>query len=222
MREVLYEGILPPRRRVWHRRVAEMLAEAPGADPDAVADHFQRAGDARAVDWLVRAGERALRAYAWLAARDRFATAVALMENDPARANERGWLLYRLGRLLRVSDPGQGVGYLEEAERVARTVDDPLLAAYALADKGLLLCILSEMERGVAALAAGVAAIEALPVDHPRPDPMFRAWIADAMPAHGAPTVAGDVLPVTGPSAARRGTLASGWGIPGASPRREP
>ena len=41
VREVLYEGILPPRRRVWHRRVAEVLAEAPGADPDAVADHFQ-------------------------------------------------------------------------------------------------------------------------------------------------------------------------------------
>ncbi len=82
VREVLYEGILPPRRRVWHRRVAEVLAEAPGADPDAVAYHFQRAGDARAVDWLVRAGERAFRAYAWLTARDRFVAAVALMEND--------------------------------------------------------------------------------------------------------------------------------------------
>ena len=82
VREVLYEGVLPPRRRVWHRRVAEVLADVPGADPDAVADHFQRAGDARAIDWLVLAGERAQGAYALLTARDRFAAAVALLEGD--------------------------------------------------------------------------------------------------------------------------------------------
>ncbi len=28
VREVLYEAVLPPRRRVWHRRVAEVLADA--------------------------------------------------------------------------------------------------------------------------------------------------------------------------------------------------
>ena len=189
VREVLYEGILPPRRRVWHRRVAEVLAEVPGADPDAVAYHFTQAGDARAIDWLVRAGDRALRAYAWLTARDRFVAAVALMEGDAARAGERGWLLYRIGRLLRLGDPAQGVAYLAEAERVAQAVGDPLLAAYALVDRGLLLCIAAEIEQGLAALAAGVAALEALPADQALPDPAFRLWIADALPALTVATV---------------------------------
>ena len=47
-REALYEGILPPRRRVWHRRVAEALMAKPGPDPDAVAYHLREASDPRA------------------------------------------------------------------------------------------------------------------------------------------------------------------------------
>ncbi|MGI8622096.1 MAG: helix-turn-helix transcriptional regulator [Solirubrobacteraceae bacterium] len=215
VREVLYEGVLPPRRRGWHRRVAAALADRGGADPDAVAYHFERAGDARAADWLVRAGDRALRVYAWLTARDRFLAAVALLEGDAARAGAHGWLLYRLGRLLRLSDPAQGAEYLAEAERVARSIGDPLLAAYALADRGQLLCLLTEMERGVAALAAGVEALEALPADHARPDPAIGEWIADALPATEAPAPAGDAPPATGPLAARRGTLASWLGHTG-------
>ena len=42
--------------------------------------HFRQAGDARAAAWLVRAGERAQRAYAWQAAIERFEAAVTLME----------------------------------------------------------------------------------------------------------------------------------------------
>src|SRR5262249_12739213 len=59
IREALYEGLLPPRRRRVHRRAGEALLATPAPDPDAVAYHFQRAGDPRAADWLVRAGERA-------------------------------------------------------------------------------------------------------------------------------------------------------------------
>ena len=174
VREVLYEGILPPRRRVWHRRVAEVLADVPGVDPDAVADHFQRAGDPRAIDWLVHAGERAQSAYALLTARDRFTAAVALLEGDEARAGERGWLLYRTGRLLRTADPNQGVAYLDEAERVARAVGDPVLAAYALFDRGSVWCFAGDQERGLAAMMAGAEALDALPPDHLRATPCWR------------------------------------------------
>jgi predicted ATPase len=80
-REALYEGILPPRRRVWHRQVGEALVESACPEPDAVAYHFQQAGDSRASEWLVRAGERAQRAYAWLTAAERFAAAAALLED---------------------------------------------------------------------------------------------------------------------------------------------
>lgn len=56
-REALYEGLAPPRRRMLHRRVGEVLSALPvpaafppgrvrhASDPDAVAYHFQRAGD---------------------------------------------------------------------------------------------------------------------------------------------------------------------------------
>ncbi|HEX5501504.1 MAG TPA: AAA family ATPase [Thermomicrobiales bacterium] len=62
IREALYAGVLPPRRRGWHRRVAEALAAEAPPDLDAVAYHFRQAGDPRAVEWLLRAGARARRA----------------------------------------------------------------------------------------------------------------------------------------------------------------
>jgi predicted ATPase len=62
--EAIYEGVLAPRRRVWHRQVGEALLASVSPEPDAVAFHFQQAGDPRAWEWLVLAGERAQRAYA--------------------------------------------------------------------------------------------------------------------------------------------------------------
>jgi DNA-binding CsgD family transcriptional regulator len=207
VREVLYESILPPRRRIWHRQVAEVVAELPGPDPDAVAYHFAQAGDARAADWLVKAGERAFRLYAWLTARDRYSAAVTLLEGDASQADRRGWLLYRLGRLLRLNDPGHGVANLEEAERVGRAIGDPLLTASALVDRGVLLCMMNETAQGLAALRAGVAALEALPANDALPDPSSWEWIADAVPATPAPTsISADHLKA--PLATRRGALA--------------
>ena len=48
IRDVLYEHISALRRRRIHLQVAEVLAASPAPDPDAVASHFQRAGDDRA------------------------------------------------------------------------------------------------------------------------------------------------------------------------------
>src|SRR5262249_48618094 len=79
IREALYEGIAAPRRRRMHQQVGELLAVLREADPDAVAYHLQQAGDARAVVWLIRAGERAHEAFAWLTAAARFEAALTLM-----------------------------------------------------------------------------------------------------------------------------------------------
>ena len=214
VREALYEGILPPRRRVWHRRVAEVLMSTPlfsaAADPDTVAYHLDQAGDPRAADWLVRAGERARRAYAWMTAKERFAAAAAKLEGDPSRAAERGWLLYRTGRLLRFADPVQGIAYLEEAERVARVVNDPVLAAYALYDRGTAhwLVLELEMSHGVAAMEAGAAALDALPAEHLRASPTIATWIADALPVGvSGPGAEGDLPASSFPVTFRRGSL---------------
>ncbi len=58
-REALYEAMLPPRRRAWHRAIGEALAALPAPAPDAVAHHFERAGDPGAVRRLRDASYRA-------------------------------------------------------------------------------------------------------------------------------------------------------------------
>jgi DNA-binding CsgD family transcriptional regulator len=40
IREAVYEGVSPARRRLLHRRIAELLAAQPQPDPDAVAMHW--------------------------------------------------------------------------------------------------------------------------------------------------------------------------------------
>ncbi len=209
VREAIYDSILPIRRRPLHEQVAEQLATARLPDPDAVADHFQRAADPRAIEWLIAAGDRAYQTYAWRTAIDRFQAAAQLIGNDPERAVERGWLLYRTGRMLRLSKPEDGVECLLEAERVARTVRDDVLAAYALADRGLLRCFTGDIRRGIDELATGVEALDGLPADHLSRDPLIASWIADALRTD-EPRGLEDAS-VAGPSAPpnlRRSTLA--------------
>jgi tetratricopeptide (TPR) repeat protein len=130
-----------------------------------VAYHFQQAGDARAVDWLIQAGERATRTYAWRTAGERFDAAVQLMDGDASRARERGQLLFRLGRIVRWSNPAAGVAYMIEAHRTAVATGDQALEAFALADRGLLRCVSGEIRRGIEDMAAGAELLERLPAD---------------------------------------------------------
>lgn len=162
IRETLYEGLLPPRRRAWHRRVAEALLTLPAPDPDAVAYHLQRAGDPRTAEWLIRAGERAQRAYALLTAAERYEAALQLLEAQSAPAGERARLLYRLARMRRYADPRQALGYLEDAIALAEEAGDRVLAAYIGCFRGGLRCTSGEIRGGLADLEAGVAAIDAL------------------------------------------------------------
>ncbi|MDQ3412058.1 MAG: AAA family ATPase, partial [Chloroflexota bacterium] len=191
-REALYESVLPPRRRVWHRQVGEALASRPAPDLDGVAYHFQQAGDSRAVDWLIRAGERAQRAYAWLTAVERFAAAAALLEGVAGSERSRGRLLFRCGRLLRYSQPSRGIIDLAEAERLGDIAGDPVLAAEARVSRGFTRCYADDFRLGLIEMAAGVAALESPPMAEFLPQDATTAWLADALPARtpgGAPTV---------------------------------
>lgn len=113
VRESLYDGILLPRRLALHRRVGEILAARPNADPDTVAHHLERAGDSRAAHWLVNAGERAGRARATQDAVKRYEQALQLLERDDGSVTERGWLLCNLAEAYRYTDPQRALGYLE-------------------------------------------------------------------------------------------------------------
>lgn len=169
IRETLYEGSPIGQRRLWHRRIGEVLAVRAAPDPDAVAHHFRRAGDERAVTWLVTVGDRAKRAHAWLTAADRFETALMLLEESGADAEERGWLLIRLADARRYSERGRGIQHLEEAAHWAEATDDHALAAYALRNRGWFHCLSGNTGVGLRDLEAGLAAQDALnPADWER------------------------------------------------------
>ncbi|HUG15888.1 MAG TPA: AAA family ATPase [Thermomicrobiales bacterium] len=160
-REAVYEGILPPRRRARHLQIAELLLTR-NPDPDDVAYHFQQAGDARAIDWLIRASERAHRVYAWVTSAELMDSAARLMETDSARAEERAWLLYKIGMTIRWTDPERGAGYVADAVRVARQAGDFDLAAVAHFFHGMLMCFTGNVRQGLAEMEAGVTELDAL------------------------------------------------------------
>jgi DNA-binding CsgD family transcriptional regulator len=181
-RETLYEGIVAPRRRLVHLRVAEMLAAEPNVNPDAVAFHFEQCGDARAWEWYVRAGERAQRAYAWLMAKDRFATAAALLDEVPGEEERRARLLYRCGRLQRYSNTAAGIDDLAEAERFAVLAGNRVLAADAKYSRGLLRCFADDFGPGVVEMESGIVDLEHLPEVEASESWGRVAWMADALP----------------------------------------
>ncbi len=162
IRETLYEGILPSRRRHMHRQVGEALVVALNPDPDAIAYHFRQAGDMRAAEWLIKAGERAQQAYAWLTAADRYEAALPKMEQTEANLGERGWLLYRIARMLRFHDPKRSVAYLDAAMKAAIEIGDHALAALALYSRGGSLIFGGERTVGISQSIAGVTALDAL------------------------------------------------------------
>ncbi|HEU5423238.1 MAG TPA: AAA family ATPase [Nitrolancea sp.] len=169
IREALYEAIVPSRRRRLHRLAGESLVALPEPDADAVAHHFRAAGDERAAAWLIAAGERAERAYAWMTAAERFEAALSLMATQRAGAGQRGWLLYRLATLRRFGDAPRSVEALEDAGRLATEAGDLALAAYALVMLGHVRCFAGDLARGISELEAGIAAVAALPAsEHAR------------------------------------------------------
>jgi DNA-binding CsgD family transcriptional regulator/tetratricopeptide (TPR) repeat protein len=182
-REALYEGVLPPRRRQWHRRTAEVMSALPDADPDAVAYHFEQAGDPRAAEWLIRAGERAQRAYAWLTAGERFTTAAALLAGVPGEERLRARVLCRSARVVRFANPVEGLPAVEEAIRIANLVGDAALAAEGQQTRGLLLCYTDDYAHGCDNMESGTAALEALEVREGYESLDTEDWLADALPA---------------------------------------
>src|SRR5205807_6869309 len=112
VRDTLYEGIALSRLRAIHRDVAEAIAAASSADPDLVAFHFHRASDVRAVEWLLKAGERARRSWAWLTAADRFEAALPLLA--PEQIGERARLLYMVAVLRRNARPWSVIDLLDQ------------------------------------------------------------------------------------------------------------
>jgi DNA-binding CsgD family transcriptional regulator len=188
IRGALYDTLLPPRRRMLHGQVADALLTLPQPDPDSVAWHLRQAHDERAVEWCIRAGERAQRAYAWTTAAERLSVAADLLAaRQPTPVRERGWLLYRTGRLRRHADAGNAIGWLREAKSHGRAAHDAVLTAYACFDLGHIQVLTGDFRQGLERMIAGNRLIDALPPDHAPPGSDIAAWIADTLPQAAHP-----------------------------------
>ena len=163
IRQALYERMPSPQRRRTHLAVAETLIASGTPDPDAIAMHFRQAGDGRAIAWLIRAGGRAEQAYAWLTAADRFGMALAMMREGGTDPQARGWLLFHLAMVTCYTDPDQTIAHLDEAARVAETMDDRTLLAYSIARRGWVRCTSGDQARGLREFEEGVTALDTLP-----------------------------------------------------------
>ncbi len=79
--EAVYADLLPSERRELHRRLAELLAGDPGAEPAELARHWEAAGEpAPAVDAALRAGAAAEAVYAFGEARRHLERALRLWD----------------------------------------------------------------------------------------------------------------------------------------------
>lgn len=116
VQEVSYSRLLRRRRRDLHRRVAEVAESLYGAGDDVLdllARHlYLGGGGAKAIDYLVRAGERARLLYANEEAIVHFGRAAELAEGDPG-SSERRWEI-----MLALADVRDLTGDYDEAVRL--------------------------------------------------------------------------------------------------------
>ncbi len=161
IREVLYRGSLALRRRSWHRSVAETLLAEPDPVADLVAHHFREAGDERATEWLIRAGDLAVQSDDVPVATRRFEDALALLAESGSHHELRCELLLRLGRLHRRND--RGVAFLDQATQIAAQSRDATLLAATLFRLGFVQCYTGHRRQGLLSQERGVAALDALP-----------------------------------------------------------
>ena len=182
-RAALYEGLFPPKRRTVHQQIAEALIEARSQNLDAIAYHLAQAGDNRAPEWLIKAGEAAQRSYAWVSAGDRFQQAAELLKENGASEQIRGWLLYRLARLQRYRSDRQALEALAEAERIGKRTGDLMLETDARYSLGILQLFDGVFDPGIANMLDGIEKMEAqLDATMIGQDERI-PWMADSLPS---------------------------------------
>ena len=128
-RDVLYEGIGPARRRRYHLKVGQAIervhARRLDEHHDALAHHFLE-GNAleKALEYSLKAGDRAASIYAWERAIGHYQTALELLEEVEADPRQQAEVLERLG-LVTLFDRGRGaVGYWEKALSIYENLGD--------------------------------------------------------------------------------------------------
>jgi ATP/maltotriose-dependent transcriptional regulator MalT len=127
MQEAVYESLISRRRRLLHRRVAQVLEKRVGRTPsrlDELAFHFRIGGDHEKAWYYAKlAGDEAVRLRAWDDAAAHYENAVASLEEMSDESERAADLLERLaGVAWRRSKSAAGRQYTEEALRIRRAL----------------------------------------------------------------------------------------------------
>lgn len=137
VREALYKAVILPQRRLLHARCGEILAARAAPDPDRIANHFVQAHDVRAIDWLARSGELALKVYAPENAIEHFTQALEIAASlgiePPAAISRMRGLAHSM-----VGNFSHAQADFTVALESARAAGDLLLQWQALIDLGAL------------------------------------------------------------------------------------
>ncbi|UCF58702.1 MAG: AAA family ATPase, partial [Candidatus Bathyarchaeota archaeon] len=107
VRDVVHEEVSPLRRKKLHGVVGNALEKAYAKEIDEhlgeLALHFLESGDeAKALDYFLKAGEKAARVYANSEAASYFQSALKLLEEKEGEFQEKGCVLERLGDIKRL------------------------------------------------------------------------------------------------------------------------
>ncbi len=161
IRESLYNSLPTLRSTSAHQTIAEAMIARNSADPDIVAHHFRSAGDDRALSWLLKAGLRARRSAAWIAAIDRFEQAASMLNGDDDELRNRGWLLLYCGFIGRYIGNTQRIdAFLDEAEGIANLSGDQELSARVRWHRGVFRCHRGDLGHGLSDMEEAVRTFE--------------------------------------------------------------
>ena len=137
VRQTIYEQIPPLRRQYLHLDIGRLRAGRPYANPNVVANHLYRAGDERAIDWLIRAAEGAQAVYAPQTVLIQCRRAIDLAEQHGLQAPVVAFRLRGLARES-VGDFDGALADHEMALRLAREIVDRRAEWKALLDLAML------------------------------------------------------------------------------------
>jgi DNA-binding CsgD family transcriptional regulator len=144
IREAVLAGMMLPRRKSLHRRIADILMSRSSQDAEVIANHLHLANDPRAVEWLIKTGDRAAFAFAPLEAVERYENALNLLRLDDSNPSLQGWLLVKMGVHSRSFDAASALTKIREAGEIAQQTGDKVLASYVLFHAGQVLFFMGE------------------------------------------------------------------------------
>ena len=159
VREVLLDEVPSSERRVWHRRIAQILVVR-HAEPLLVAEHWLRAGETReAVAWLLEAAEESSRVHAY---RDAASAYQRALEEDRAVLTSPVDVLECLAQCLELSGSAGEAGRAWESAAAERASQGrPDLAGQDHRRRARGLEVQGRWSRAIEARLAAVTAFEA-------------------------------------------------------------